>query len=433
MIGYASLHDFHMTSTSLRLRKLLVRQIVRAAIGVGLLFLFVGFFAVLQLGPASIAVGTLTCFLSTAIAAGCLRAARRQRAMLVLSYCEQGARLAAPLPDFLRAIAMNETRRTSRRLISIAEMLEAPTSLGSAIESELPELPLRFGEVLRAAESSGTLTPTLARLMRDAVPPTVDRSSRGPMSGAYIAITLPALGLPAFLLLIFVLPKLAQIYRDFGMPMPTLWATVMTLSPTAFYAVSGTFVAVTVLVILTTLANNARWIFFRRHEYDRPLKPLIDRALFHLPIVGSAIRDRDWADVCQTLADGIAMHRPLDVMLREAAAQRHLNSVTATRIDSWLGRIVRGETLSKAARLSLVPGVVCGMIGEARGDSLAPAFAFLARHYRGRGAQRGAWLAAAAIPVMTLMCGAIVAVFATSLWLPMTRLIDATNPYPMGL
>jgi type II secretory pathway component PulF len=434
-IAYASLRDFDTNSFARRMRRLLVRQLVSVAIGVALLVAFVGLFSLFYLGPLSAVMGLLACFLFTAIAAGCLRSARRQRAMLALSYCEQGARLHAPLPDFLRAVAMNESRSISRRLIAIAETLEATAPLGSAIASELPELPPRVGELLRAAEWNGTLQPTLARLMRDEEPLDADQASRGPMSGAYLAITMLALALPANLILIFVVPKLTMIFRDFGVGMPSVWARVMSLDPITGLVIGIVMIVLTLAIVIGTLANNARWIFYRRRAYDRPLKGIVDRVLWYTPLIGSEIRDRDWSDVCQGLADGLDQHRPLDIVLRETAAADHLNGVTATRIDAWLMGVARGERLSTAARSAFVPQVICGMIGAnaVSSDSLAPAFAFLARYYRGRALRRGAWLSAAAIPTMTLACGAIVAAFALSLWVPLARLIDLSNPYRMGL
>lgn len=380
-------------------------------------------------------MGVFACFLFTAVAAGCLRTARHRRAMLVLSYCEQGARLHAPLPEFLRAVAMNESRSISQRLIAIAETLEATAPLGSAIASELPELPPRVGELLRAAEWNGTLQPKLARLMRDEEPLNADQAARGPMSGAYLAVTMLALALPANLILFFVVPKLTEIYRGFGVRMPSIWLKAITLDPTTWLAVVLLMIVVALAIIVGTLANNARWIFFRRRTYDRPLKGLVDVVLWYTPLVGSEIRDRDWSDVCQGVADGLEQHRPLDIVLRETAAAGHLNGVTATRIDAWLMGVARGERLSAAARSAFVPRVICGMIGATAvsSDLLSPAFAFLARYYRGRAMQRGMWLSAAAIPAMTLACGAIVAAFALSLWVPLTRLIDLSNPYRMGL
>ena len=434
-IAYASLRDFETHSFVRQVRRFIVRQIVRLSIGIGLLAGFVGLFLLLNLGPLSGVMGLLACFLFTAVAAGCLRSARHRRAMLVLSYCEQGARLHAPLPDFLRAVAMNESRGMSRRLVAIAETLEATAPLGSAIASELPELPPRAGELLRAAEWRSTLRPTLARLIREEQPVNADEAARGPIGGAYLAIMMLALALPANMILIFVAPKFADIFRDFGVPMPRIWTQAMSFDPTAWLITSLLIIAAAVAVLATTLATNARWIFFRRRVYDRPLQSFFDRLLWHTPLVGSEIRDRDWADVCQGVADGLEHHRPLDIVLRETAAGQHLNGVTATRIDHWLQGVSRGEQLSAAARSAFVPRVICGMIGTTAvaSVSLGPAFTFLAGYYRGRASQRGAWVAAAAIPVMTLICGALVAAFALTLWVPLARLIDITNPYKMGL
>lgn len=420
---------------SRRIRRLLSRAMSRALAGLGLLLVFVAIFQLVLRGPMTGAIAVIACLLSTAVAAGCLRAARRQRAMIILAYCEQGARLHAPLPDFLRAVAANESPLTAQRLIAIAITLEAPASLGSAIASELPELPLRFGELLRAAESSGTLVATLTRILREDEPENVDGSVHGSMAGAYLAITLLALAFPANLILFFVMPKMAAIFRDFGLKLPWTWSVPFALGPNGYEVLMAGMIFLTIVILILVLTRHAEGIFFRRREYDRPFRHISDRIRWHLPIVGAGIRDRDWADVCQSIADGLEQHRPIEVMLGEAVATQHLNDVTATRVDRWRIEVTRGEPLAKAARDAHVPRVISGLIGESAlaSDALAPVFSFLARHYRAKSVQRGAWLSAAAMPALTLACGALVVAFALFLWIPMTHLIDAVIPYPMGL
>lgn len=435
MMGYASLSDFRTLSVARRLRRLMLRQLILIAIGLGLLVVFVGLFLLLMLSPLMAGLGLIACLFVTAVAGGCFRAARRQRATVILSYCEQGIRLHAPLPEFLRAIAYNESPRTARRLLAIVETLEAPASLGSAIASELPELPLRYGELLRVAESSGTVVPTITRLVREDEPIDPEASARGSMTGAYIAITFLAVTTLVALLAVFVMPKLAQISYDFGIPLPWMSGYRSAMGYDATLVVFVALIVLAIVIVMRALSRNVEGIFFRRREHDRPFRAVTDRVLWHLPIVGGGIRDRDWGDICQVLADGLTEYRPLDAMLREAAGTQHLNDVSATRMERWLIGVARGMTASAAARAAGVPSTIWGMIGQTKmsADALAPIFAFLARHYRARDTRRSAWIAAAAVPAVTLVAGAIVAGVGLFLWIPLTRVLDAAMPYRVGL
>jgi type II secretory pathway component PulF len=230
------------------------------------------------------------------------------------------------------------------------------------------------------------------------------------------------------------MPKLAQIYRDFGMRTPPAWNVLNRLNPLLGSALLIATALAATLIILGVLGRNARWIFFRRLEHDRPLRAISDRLLWCTPVFGSQARDRDLADVCQALADGLDHQRPFDTLLREAASP-HLNEVTLGRLEEWSRLLVQGEPLSQAARGAWMPGLICGLIGNASrsSDSLAPTFAFLARHYHRRSVQRGAWLSAAVMPAVTLMCGAVVTFCALTLWVPLCAIIDATLPYQTRL
>lgn len=434
MIAYASVGDVSVQTFRRRLLRSMLRGSLASILAIALLVAFVGLFQLFHLGPLTAGMGMITCAIVTTIAAGSIRAARRQRAITILTYCEQGIRLAMPLPEFLSAVAMNESRRMSRRLHAIVRTLLSPASLSDALDGELVELPRRVRELLRTAEVNGTLGPTLRRLLDESPTRSPETDDPAVMPLAYVAVMAAFITIPIVMIAIFVMPKFAEIFRDFGAPAPWTWKFFAVLSEPVMLTVGLVTIAIGFMLLLSVLKRNARWIFFRRAEADRPLKQYSDRLLRLVPFAGRQIGDRDWADVCQVIAEGLDQQRPLDAVLREATSP-HLNVATIERLDRWGAHLRAGDGLSGAARAAGVPTLVSGLIGNSgiASDTLAPTFAFLARHYRGRVASRGAWLRAAVMPVVTIIAGACVLFVALLIWTPLCALIDATLPYPLRL
>lgn len=362
----------------------------------------------------------------------CLRSLRALRARRVLAYVEQAVRLGVPMPDFLRAAAAAERPPVSRHLVALAGSLAASTRLGDALRSEVPELPLRATGIIRVASDNGTLPAALARLVAEHEP-TAEQAFRRRFPWLYLAVLLLTLPPIVGLLAIFVLPKFAEIMRDFGIPAPAWFGWVGSLHDGQSAAAVGLGTLAAFAILLLMLVRSFRWVLFRRRDLERPFAFAHDRIAWSLPLVGGVVRDRNYGDVCQAVADGLAAFRPADVAVGEAALL-NLNEVLVDRVRAWRAALAAGHPLGRAARVAGMPGLIADLAGDAGAPThAADAFAFLARHYRGRADRTREWLVAFTTPALAIVAGLCVGTIAYGLFDAIQRLIWSAMPHNLGM
>jgi len=387
----------------------------------GIVGFFVGYLFTPLLG---IIVG-LGCAVVLIVSAQCLRAARRRRAALLLSYLEQAVRLNLPLPQMLEASAKGETPPVARRLRMLRAAIEDGSSIGDALQVAAPETPGRVVEMSNAAERNGRLRGMLARLLRDER--TLGR--RDPAGAAfarvYASVLVSVLALVVLALVVFVMPKFEQILKDFGEPMPAVTAGVIGASRVLPIPLG----AVALLAFLWMCGRAARDALVAR-PLPAVAKGLLDRVVWYVPVAGRMARDRGLADAFHVVADAVEVGRPLDQAILEAD-RPHLNAVLRERLANWSDALAAGMSPDAAARAAGMPNLVYGLLATAQPSASTPeVFQFLARHYSSRFSRAALLVQNAVLPAMAILAGAVVCATALAVFLPLLRLMDRISQIP---
>jgi type II secretory pathway component PulF len=366
-----------------------------------------------------------------------LNAARRREAARIVHLLGQGVRLQVPLPAFLEVCALDETRRTARRIRSIGGLIESGSSIGDALRSELAALPDRQADLIRLSEANGTLGRTLKQVNAEstdsaglAVATGTEREVSIDMARAYVAIVMIALVFVVGFLYVSVLPKFSMIFRDFGIRLPTAW-TDMALFGVNYGTVLGLPVLLLSLAIISGILLGAvDAIFFPRRQQGR-VKRVLAGFISNIPLLGAIRQNRDYGDACQVIADALAQHRPLDTAVRAAASMVHLSPNVADRLDSWGWFLHQGLSISQAARKARVRGLIVNFISD---NATSPeVFQFLAMHFRTCADNRMKWLQAMVVYSIPILLGLAVGASAVALFKPIWGLIDVVGPYKVGL
>jgi type IV pilus assembly protein PilC len=220
-------------------------------------------------------------------------------------------------------------------------------------------------------------------------------------------------------LMVFVMPKYQQIMKDFGIRPPAVTMLVIDVASNA----GPPLALVLVIALIVLVGRSAGKLVSGRQQID-PLRWLMDRVIWYTPVIGQLTRDRGLADVCNTIADSLDAGRPMNVTLMDAT-QPHLNRVLAHRVERWSMLSGSGADVAGAARSAGFPPLVSGMTSAAiyNGD-LAAAMRFLGRYYDSRFSRLALLLRSAAMPIMALVLGSVVATVALSVFLPIIALID---------
>jgi len=224
------------------------------------------------------------------------------------------------------------------------------------------------------------------------------------------------------LITIIVIPKFEGIFRDFNLPLP--WSTKMVI----VLADRLSFIWI-ILVILTLLPlGKAMANLFPLRRAKPPLTgALRDRLIWWTPLLGSYVRDRGMARLCDFLAITAELGRPLDESLREAASAQG-NAVLRHRASVWATLVSQGQPMHEAARQAKLPELFAALLATVRGgQSFSQVLEFLWRHYEYRVDRTRAVIVALFLPVMVFTLGACVALVGASLFMPMVSLTNALS------
>ena len=354
-------------------------------------------------------------------------AARRRRAASILGYIEQAVRLNLPLPRLIGAIGDSERGRMARDLEVAKIRLEQGGSLVSVLEA-LPQMPPRVLGLVAAAERTGRLPQVLAKLMeqrRRAV-------SRGlgflPFYRTYpLVLGLVFIGV-ASMLMIFVIPKFEQIFKDFGVQMPGVTVAMIDLCRIAWPWIPLLLAVLLVALIANTISSG--WIGGGYGLVERPVARLVS----YIPWVGRMQMQRALGDVLDCAADAIDAGRPIETSLTEAG-QVCGNARLRQRVDTWAGQLAQGAPLPQAARDAGMPRLVSGMLSSAmQTPDIAQVFRFLGRYYSTRFSRGVAPLEASAAPVIAISMGIMVGWLALTVIAPLNTLIQTlSSTGPKGL
>ncbi|MBC7782881.1 MAG: type II secretion system F family protein [Burkholderiales bacterium] len=363
--------------------------------------------------------GTLGILLMSMLALH-LRALRRRRARLVLNHLAAAVNLGLPLPAYLQAGAAIEDRGVRRRLMRLADLLERGTPIGTALHLSNGELDLRIPLMIEAAEKTGQLDATLQRLNRPA-----ESSDQNPIvgsAGIHLLVMVMTMYSVVFMVLIFVMPKFAEIFRDFSIDLPTTtqWLLSIPWEPLSLLIIPA------FILTLAILARSAGGIISstqRRYWYA----PLIDRVIWHTPLIARLTRHATYADFAWIVGGAIATgHTVRDAL--SAADRVDVNSVFRQRLSKLQDGIHMGNDLAVAAAEARMPDLLVSLFKTPGAVDLARALRFAASAYAARRNRIVISLQAVLPVLMTLLFAAAVAFIAIALFQPLVSLIEAMAP-----
>jgi general secretion pathway protein F len=243
-----------------------------------------------------------------------------------------------PVDRALALISTNQTHKTFRRIVQ--DLLEDVQG-GSDLSSALGKYRDIFGSVsdhmVRAGEASGTLAPILKRLnvyleQRRAFKQSLISSMIYPV--ILIGISMVSM----VILLVYVIPRFAQIFHDLNQQVPLL--TQILLQAGIFLKDYGW-----VIPLLMALV-----IWGGRYLYRQPgVRKRIDQALFRVPMTRYLILHSELTRFCRTLGTMVQSGVPL-LRAINLGEQLLMNSVLKDSISTLHREIKVGHSMSNFFR-----------------------------------------------------------------------------------
>ena len=357
-----------------------------------------------------------------------IKRSRRTNGQVIVDHVDLAVRLNLPLAAYLRAAARGETGRRARQLGRIHASLASGASLPEALAAAR-DVPDDVIERLGAATAVGQLRPILAKSVEDErrMANEAEDVPDPALYRAYVVFMLFFVPLVVWALMVLVVPKFKEIFKDFKTTLPPLTQFIINFSslinedlwPLALLAVLG---VIGILLVLFSYCAT---------EVCLPWLPLPDvRRIgrwiaWRVPVLHTLQRDRSLAETCALLA---ASSRA-GVALPEALAQAvnlPVNAGFRRRLEDFRQGLLAGQAPAEAATAARLPGLVAGLLTPTSARSPdAELFGFLESYYRNRFSRTVLLLRGATGPIIVLTFALIVGTTVVALFLPLVKLINS--------
>ena len=341
-----------------------------------------------------------------------------KRSEIVRLTKDVSAMLAAGL-SLSRALSVIERQSGNKRLKAVASGLSDSIKKGSSFHESLAAYPKVFPEVFvamaQAGEESGSLSEALLTVGLQ-----MERSDElvGKIKGAmiYPAIVVTAIVIVCILMLIFVVPTLTNTFTELGVKVP--------LTTQIIVALSNFMVAHSILVLAGLAILLFGGVSFIRSKVGGRI---ILALSLYLPVIKDLVRETYTARAARTLSSLLSSGVPVLDALAITKKVVHAE-VYANVVEEAETRVRKGEPLSVAFadNTRLYPILMSEMlaVGEETGK-VAQMLKQIAEFYEADVAEKTKDLSTIIEPVLMLLIGAFVGVFAVSMIAPIYSLSSA--------
>lgn len=327
------------------------------------------------------------------------------------------AMLTAGLP-LTRALSVIDRQTKNKALKKIVVDLEAEVKKGSSFHEALARHRKVFSDLFiamtKAGEESGTLAESLAVVARQMDKAyTLQKKVKGAM--IYPSIILSAIVIIGVLMMMFVVPTLSNTFKELGVDLPM--ATRVIINASDFMAAN------IVLVLALLVAFFAGTFFFFR---SKPGAKLLLAVALKIPVIGELVRETMSARAARAmsslLSSGVEMLSALQI-----AAEVVGDNTFGKVLKEAEERVRKGDALSApfVEHSKLYPVFMGDMIavGEETGK-VADMLGQVATYYETDVEERTKDLSTIIEPILMLVIGGAVGVFAMAMITPIYSLSD---------
>lgn len=240
-----------------------------------------------------------------------------------------------PLATSLSILVQQSKSEMSRLVAALLQEIEGGSSFADALAKHPKEFDNIYIQLVKAGEIGGVLDDILARLATNLEKNKDFRSkTRGAM--IYPIIVILAMAVVAAIMMIFVIPKLTQMYQDFGAELP--------VATRALIAISNFFIYQW-WVLVGVIGGGI--VFFNRWLATKAGRRTWDRFLLKIPILGELIKKIMLTEFSRTLSlllgAGISLLQGMEIVTKG------VNNVTYREaLEEATKEIEKGVPLSKA-------------------------------------------------------------------------------------
>jgi type IV pilus assembly protein PilC len=320
--------------------------------------------------------------------------------------------------SLFRALSVLKKQTKNVFLNKILTSLSDEINAGGTLSSGLLKFPDVFSKLFvsmtRAGEESGNLTGALSEVgMNLEKAHSLTKKVKGAL--IYPGVILSAMILIGVLMFAFVVPTLANTFKELGVELPVSTKLIITL---------GNFFSEYLILSLILIIGSAFGIFsFLRASF---MKKYVDFIILKLPIIGSLSKELNTARTTRTMSSlllaGVSITRAIEIT-EDVVQNFYYKKVLIKAKES----IEKGAPFSQvfAENLNLYPVMMAEMVqvGEETGK-LSDMLLQIASFYEEEIENKTKNLSVIIEPVLMIFIGAAVGFFAISMISPLYSVLD---------
>jgi len=320
-----------------------------------------------------------------------------------------------PIARALDVLANQSTNKNFKKIIlEVLRSVEGGVSLSMALGMHPKVFPTTYISLVRAGESSGKLDTILKRLA-DNMEAERDLNSKFKSAMIYPIIILIAMVGVFIILMVFVIPKLSEMYKNMNVELPA--ATQFMISASNFMAKYVYFVLILVVGVVLGI---------RSFVQSSKGKDFMSRIIVKIPIFGKITLQKDYARFSRTLSLLINSAVPIVEALNIVSTVMSSQTLKSAVLDA-ANQVEKGNSLSNyfksTSKFPSILGQMAG-VGEETGK-MDEVLERVAIYYEGEVDNLVKGLSSALEPVILVMLGVMVGFLIISIITPIYKLTSA--------
>lgn len=326
-------------------------------------------------------------------------------------------RAGIPIVEAIGALADQlENEKFKKVLSQVKREVNEGSALAAALAKHPKVFPALYSNMVGAGEQSGNLDAVFSRLA-DFTENSVRLRSKLTGAMTYPVIMIFLGGGIVGLMMMFVVPKISEIFEEMGTELP--WITQVMIGMSNFLLDWWW---------LLMLMSVGGFIYFQRWKISTSGKPRWDRFLLNMPVFGKLIRMLAVAQFTRTLSTLLESGVPI-LGAMNICKSIVSNSVLSDVIEDAREAVKEGSPIAEPLRRSgEFPSMVTHMIsvGERSGE-LEAMLGNVADSYETQADSRITQLSSILEPVMIVFMGIAVAFLVFAILMPMLQMNDMVS------
>lgn len=310
--------------------------------------------------------------------------------------------------------AQIENKKFKKVIYDILRSVEGGASLSTALGQYPVIFSTTYQALVRAGESSGKLDEILKRLA-DTMESSRELNARFKGAMVYPIIVLLTMVGVFVVLMVFVIPKLADMYENMNVELPFVTKMMILVSD---------FMVNNMLLIIVVVAGIV--IGIRSFLHSDKGRILMSELVFRMPVFGKITRQKDVSQFCRTLSLLISSAVPIVDALNIVATVMSSPTFRNTVLDA-AKQVEKGNSISSYFRSSPIFPPLLGQmagVGEETGK-MDEVLDRVATYYESEVDHLVKGLSAALEPIILVMLGGMVGFLIISIITPIYKITSA--------